>query len=467
MDNLPFTLLINILSYTGYEMMFTIKLVSKRWNKASSNDFFYETILNQYSRNRLMNYNIASFNYTLIPDFMKDKSWKEKFLLKKSIQLVDNHNLDTYYASQMFSQGFYEGQFLNGKAEGIGITYKKDVGILYQGEFSNGKFNGHGIKFDNQDVYEGEFFNNQRHGMGKLIMYEYGKFIGNFKNNQKNGLGKLYFDNGDYFNGNWLDNQFTGIGINVFPGKHFYIGDWLNNKKHGWGILLTNEIMYIGEWVNNKFQGNGKLYDENGIKHLSLFIEIDPDIIEIFDGKFNVNDIFKGVNNNNGDNKKRKYIDIDSNNIFINNEIFLNENNLHDDIKYNNVINNPLFSNNISYVYRGSFVKGIMNGIGEMRFSNRGFYMYWDRANGPYLQSKDDYDFERQNIDEDEKPNFSNEMGQIFVNRDYFYYGNFTEGKRDGQGIMYDYLRKEIYDINFINGDLNNFKVDKKKINDE
>jgi len=47
----------------------------------------------------------------------------------------------------------------------------------------------------NGDNYFGDFKNNQRHGVGKLI-YADGVYEGNFENNQKNGVGKHIFANG-------------------------------------------------------------------------------------------------------------------------------------------------------------------------------------------------------------------------------------------------------------------------------
>ena len=67
----------------------------------------------------------------------------------------------------------YKGEILEGKMEGKGAfvsAKNQDNQILkYNGDFKNGKFDGVGIlKFYNGDNYNGDFFEGVMHGKGKL-----------------------------------------------------------------------------------------------------------------------------------------------------------------------------------------------------------------------------------------------------------------------------------------------------------
>ncbi len=67
--------------------------------------------------------------------------------------------------------------------------------------------------------YEGEFYHNRKHGMGKMIYPEgapEASYNGSWANDQPSGLGILVMANGDRFEGHWLNGKKEG------PGRYFY-----------------------------------------------------------------------------------------------------------------------------------------------------------------------------------------------------------------------------------------------------
>ena len=60
-----------------------------------------------------------------------------------------------------------------------------------------------------------------------------GIYEGNFSENHKNGLGKFI----------WNENK-------------FYEGNWENGKQHGEGVFTKNGQIFKGIWKNGKFQKN-------------------------------------------------------------------------------------------------------------------------------------------------------------------------------------------------------------------
>ena len=85
--------------------------------------------------------------------------------------------------------------------------------ILYEGEWLNGEANGKGKEYNrNGDfIFEGEYKNDERYFGIKKDYYDNGNllFEGELIKGKKNGEGKEYYDNGElkyegeYLNGNW------------------------------------------------------------------------------------------------------------------------------------------------------------------------------------------------------------------------------------------------------------------------
>ena len=60
---------------------------------------------------------------------------------------------------------FYEGQFVNGEIEGMGVKSWSYNGNMYEGQFVKGELCGQGImRYGNGDLYEGGWMDNKREG---------------------------------------------------------------------------------------------------------------------------------------------------------------------------------------------------------------------------------------------------------------------------------------------------------------
>ncbi len=202
----------------------------------------------------------------------------------------------------------YIGQFLDDKRHGNNGVYEfKNEGITeykYIGQWKNDKFNGEGtITYKNGDefsgswednnmiigimtysdntIYNGNFLNNMKHGMGSMIYTDTNSFYdGPWENNKRHGdNGKITRDNNDYFICRWEDDKPVGDitckltlpNGDVFEGKiidnitfdtisNTIIGDSFTNGK----MIYLNGDIYIGDFKNNKRHGNGKItYSED------------------------------------------------------------------------------------------------------------------------------------------------------------------------------------------------------------
>ena len=80
---------------------------------------------------------------------------------------------------------------------------------------------------------------------------ETARYEGNYMNGVKSGVGKLLFPNGDIYEGEFRDNQMHGVGSYTYKtSQDIYSGEWVNNKKHGQGRyeFFADKSMLAGTW---------------------------------------------------------------------------------------------------------------------------------------------------------------------------------------------------------------------------
>ena len=264
----------------------------------------------QYNKNLQNILDIKIYNYKIISG---------KYIIFEAKEKGKEYNS---YNDQMI----FEGEYLNGKRNGIGKEYKDNY-LVFEGFYLNGKRNGKGVEYTyiGNLKYEGEYLNGKRHGKGKIYSYpcdlefegeflngkkwsgkgydnknnviyniKEGKgnikenyFEGEYLNGEKNGKGKEYYSNGVIrFEGEYLKGKrWTGKGYDeqnnliyeLKDGKGFvkdydengyliYEGEYLNGEKNGKGKLYAfRELIYEGGLFNGKRHGKGKDYSEQNL----------------------------------------------------------------------------------------------------------------------------------------------------------------------------------------------------------
>ena len=133
------------------------------------------------------------------------------------------------YTNYNTDQGnlLYEGEYLNGKRNGIGKEYDLKGNLIFEGEYLKGKRNGKGKEYNKIGlvIFEGQYLNDERWN-GKYTKYFSNtqlEFEGEYINGIINGKGKEY-----YYNGNLK-----------------FEGEYLNDKKwDGKGYDELNKIIY-------------------------------------------------------------------------------------------------------------------------------------------------------------------------------------------------------------------------------
>ena len=84
-------------------------------------------------------------------------------------------------------------------------------------------------------------------GQGLMFFLGVGTYKGSFSNGQIEGTGRFDYQNGAIYEGDWRDNRKHGIGKWIDTDRlSLYDGEWENDQKHGRGAFiegssLTNE----------------------------------------------------------------------------------------------------------------------------------------------------------------------------------------------------------------------------------
>jgi len=122
------------------------------------------------------------------------------------------------------------------------------------------------VKFDG--IYEGEWKNGTRHGVGRLWWTDHDRYIGSWKDDKKNGLGMMVWSNGDQYTGGWRDDLRHGSDCKyVYAVGGCFKGTYLNDERHGPGLFTWDDgDMFIGEWKSGGRHGKGIFITSDGTR---------------------------------------------------------------------------------------------------------------------------------------------------------------------------------------------------------
>lgn len=149
---------------------------------------------------------------------------------------------------------YYEGTFQNASLNGKGI-YGDVKGYLLDGEFSNGEIVRAKEVLENGEVYEGDFKDNLRHGLGTFTYTNGDRYEGYFVEGLKEGYGIYHFANGNRYEGPFKEGLPNGLGKQYFTNGDMFIGDFVEGKRHGFGTYYQDGVaVKYGFWENDEYK---------------------------------------------------------------------------------------------------------------------------------------------------------------------------------------------------------------------
>ena len=204
-----------------------------------------------------------------IDDF-SEKNWKKFYHKNESYFYINDtgiiHNqLKIYYHHDINNVKIYQGD-LNKKGERHGIGKLTTPYYILIGMWKEDKFSGWGRESRcNGDVFEGKFEDGLINGKGIFLGSSKNKYIGDFVNMKRWGKGK-WITNKIIYEGEFYNNQIHGNGkIKFFKSGIEYIGTFKNDQIDGYGIFKwANGDKYKGEVKNGKMHGKGIYKYKNG-----------------------------------------------------------------------------------------------------------------------------------------------------------------------------------------------------------
>jgi len=162
----------------------------------------------------------------------------------------------------------YEGQWLWGEPHGKGRLTSIN-GEEYEGEWVGGKRHGHGVQITKKGAkYDGEWRHDKKHGIGAYYFEEsttFSKYTGLWVDGKRHNEGFLYSKNGDIFCSVWDMGVLTQPCCVLYADGQKYVGDWVGKKRHGYGVhTYKNKNRYYGHWISGMRSGQGFLRTADG-----------------------------------------------------------------------------------------------------------------------------------------------------------------------------------------------------------
>ena len=160
----------------------------------------------------------------------------------------------------------YTGYWKDYQAHGVGI-YTTAQNANYEGYWYEDKQSGFGIEsWPKGSSYTGEYLEGNKEGYGLLNFENNGGYEGEFSMGCISGVGVFYFKDNRKYEGEWKNNKMQGFGIITWPDGKFYEGQFYDDRKEGFGVFYSHKKIYMGMWRNSLLEGDVIVIDGNKVK---------------------------------------------------------------------------------------------------------------------------------------------------------------------------------------------------------
>jgi hypothetical protein len=104
---------------------------------------------------------------------------------------------------------FVDADFFSSQGRDWTWILKCKVHQFKEGEIKNGP----GMIEESGSIYEGEFANDKKEGLGKKMYADKSVYIGQWSNDMKQGQGKCVWEDGTFYSGLWVEDKYHGFGV--------------------------------------------------------------------------------------------------------------------------------------------------------------------------------------------------------------------------------------------------------------
>jgi hypothetical protein len=172
------------------------------------------------------------------------------YWVQRNQKYLNAQRLGNKTTEEMFLVGDkYVGDWKGNKRHGFG-TQTWVRGDKYEGEWREGKRYGKGTYWVKEGKkvrkqYTGDWRNNNRHVReSKCFPSQYSCFV-ILLSLFLQGLGIFYYANGDKYEGEWFQDKRHGRGKMVCENGDVFEGDWVDDQKSGLGVLSLGMVCLL------------------------------------------------------------------------------------------------------------------------------------------------------------------------------------------------------------------------------
>jgi len=172
------------------------------------------------------------------------------------------------FGRMVYANGdYYEGAFLQGQRTGRGKFETADGLCVYEGEWRDDMRWGIGKEcYADGSHYEGEFASDIKSGHGSIKWSDGSSYDGDFVHEKLTGKGTYRWADSRIYTGDWVQGQMHGQGRFTYSDGKTYVGGYLNDRKNGYGVFCWPDSQYAGEWLDGHMHGYGEITSKQGVK---------------------------------------------------------------------------------------------------------------------------------------------------------------------------------------------------------
>jgi hypothetical protein len=173
---------------------------------------------------------------------------------------VDNHfdvtNVQGEFRVTYQNGEVYEGQYVDERRHGVGEYHYLDASI-YEGEWFKNRRQGFGV-YTRADggIYEGEWDRDYIHGEGIWRWADGSSYMGDNIDGSRTGRGVYITAHGDVYVGEFRENNIEGLGTFTYNDGTIYEGKFRKNLREGDAVFsYPGGVKEVGEWRNDRRDG--------------------------------------------------------------------------------------------------------------------------------------------------------------------------------------------------------------------
>jgi hypothetical protein len=192
---------------------------------------------------------------------------KDELFARKRRELKRNGRPEARPAKVCDNGCVYQGEWVENCRHGMGSQHGN--GYIYEGQWEANVYHGQGVlEMPSGVTYDGQFFNGKRHGSGFENAPSGMRYEGQYANGFKSGQGNFFMADGASYRGEVAENKMHGKGTYIWSAGHSYEGEWANDEMHGEGTYqYANGKKYVGQYSNNMQHGYGVFTWPDGRKY--------------------------------------------------------------------------------------------------------------------------------------------------------------------------------------------------------